>query len=533
MTHVNKTKILTIDDEPIILEVLTSYLKDAGHDVVCANDGKEGLELFNKEYFDLVLTDLYMPEIGGLDVLKSITEQSPDIPIIIVSGAGNLQDSINALRLGAWDYITKPVEYNFFLHQVSKAIEQSQLRRENKQYRYNLEEQIKQRTQDLNKRSKELQETNLQLEAEIKEKEISQYKLKKAANLWQTTFDSMTEFISIHDPQNIILQINKPLADFLNQKPDQIIGKKCCDIYQCSFQKKDCPHQQALNFGKDHTTEHENSNFGIPLLITTSPIINDGHLIGSVHITKDISQQKKLAEERQKTLNLESIAGLAGGLSHDFNNLLTAMTGYIDIARLEADPNSNIFDMLSNAKMVSQLASDLTTQLVSFSEGGAPIFKPIFLSDIIKNSLSMMFCECKDIQLKTDLAEDLWLIDGDTTQLKILIKNVLYNASESMPDGGTLSITSKNVIPEDTEHHDLSGNQILLQISDEGRGISKSNLQKIFDPYFTTKEKDSIKGKGLGLSICYSIAKKHQGRIFVTSEENRGTIFSLYLPALI
>lgn len=532
-THRNQTsikKILVIDDDPIILDLLVTWLTTTGFRPVATNNGAEGLTLLRSQPFDLVLTDLVMPGVSGFEVLSTVTNEIPELPVIIISGLAGMNESINALRLGAWDFITKPIDVTLLRHQINKALERATLLKENTQYRHSLQDKIEQRTAELNKRTQELEAVNRTLLQEIQIRLQTEYDLTEANERWQTTFDSMPDFISIHDRDFTIIQANQALIEFLDKTPEEIIGAKCCQIFHDSCTPwMSCPHRELLATGRSHTSEVIDPHLGIPLLVTVAPIRREGQVIGSIHIAKNISHQKKLAEERQKNINLESIAALCGGLAHDFNNLLTALGGYIDLATMEKRPE-RVTHWLGQAKMVTNLTTELTSQLLSFSKGGTPVFKHISVAILLKESINQLNKTLPSVQTNLNIDEDIWPINGDNNQLRTVFRNLFYNAAEAMPGGGALTIEAHN-IPKGYNVSPLEQDSILLKFSDNGIGISPNIIDRVFDPYFTTSGKGSIKGKGLGLSLCYSIIRKHHGHISVASTEKKGTAVSIYLPA--
>lgn len=257
---------------------------------------------------------------------------------------------------------------------------------------------------------------------------------------------------------------------------------------------------------------------------------NQGNAVGLVGVSRDITERKKMEEELLKARKLESIGILAGGIAHDFNNLLTAILGNISIAKEYTDTEKELFKILDNAEEASIRASDLTKLLITFSKGGGPIKKAIQIGKMLRKE-ALHVLSGSNILCTFNIPEDLWPVKTDEGQLKWVIHNMVLNAREAMPGGGTIDISAENItISAKTDIPLKEGNYIRIAIEDHGVGIPDENLLKIFDPYFTTKEMATQKGMGLGLSICYSIIKGHNGLITVKSEVNAGTIFHIYLP---
>jgi PAS domain S-box-containing protein len=244
-------------------------------------------------------------------------------------------------------------------------------------------------------------------------------------------------------------------------------------------------------------------------------------------IIVDITEKRKIEEELLKIQKLESLGILAGGIAHDFNNILTAILGNISIAKLSAKPGDKVFDRLKEAEKASMRAKDLTQQLLTFSKGGAPIKKTISLSKVLKDTatftLSGSSVECKFI-----IQEDLWPVEADEGQISQVIHNLIINADQAMPEGGMIEVSAENItIGIEAALPLQQGNFVKMSIKDQGIGMPEDHLSKIFDPYFSTKQK----GSGLGLTVAYSIIKNHQGYITADSELGVGTTFSIYLPA--
>lgn len=253
-----------------------------------------------------------------------------------------------------------------------------------------------------------------------------------------------------------------------------------------------------------------------------------GNLVGFRGVDRDITERRKLEEDLVKTQKLEAIGTLAGGIAHDFNNLLQGLFGYITLAKMNLGQRDKAQELLEQAEKALSLSVNLTTQLLTFAKGGKPAKKrvslPAALADPVKFALSGSRC---DYRLVCD--EDLWSVDADGGQLAQVVQNLVLNASEAMPDGGTVTIGAHNdVIAAGGNPLVLPGGAFVrIDVEDSGTGIPEQRLARIFDPYYTTKQK----GSGLGLATSYSIVRNHGGFIEVSSRLGEGSVFSVYLPA--
>jgi signal transduction histidine kinase len=239
-----------------------------------------------------------------------------------------------------------------------------------------------------------------------------------------------------------------------------------------------------------------------------------------------------MEEELLKAQKIESIGILAGGIAHDFNNLLTAILGNISLAHMDINPDDKTYKMLADAEEASLRAKDLANQLITFSKGGMPVKDKVYPDKLIKDSADFTL-RGSNVTCELSIPEDLWPVELDVGLMRQAINNLLQNAKEAMSGRGIIKIRAENVTVKEEEGLWLGEDRyIKISIADQGEGIPKENLQKIFDPYFTTKEMGSQKGMGLGLAVCYSIIKNHNGFIGVESQVETGTTFYIYLPAL-
>jgi PAS domain S-box-containing protein len=248
-------------------------------------------------------------------------------------------------------------------------------------------------------------------------------------------------------------------------------------------------------------------------------------------VLEDITVHKRAEEDRLILNKLESTGILVGGIGHDFNNLLTMILLNLEVAQTLIPPGEELAHLLEQAKQAALTSGGLVQQLVTFASGGAPVRKPTRLSGVIQDSARLAVSGSR-LRCDFSLAENLWLAEVDAGQIGQVIRNLVLNAREAMPEGGVISVRAENVALGPQENPPLPpGDYVRVSIADWGGGISKELLPKIFDPYFSTKQRASQKGMGLGLAICHTVIRKHGGAIAVESEPGAGTTFRLLLPA--
>ncbi len=245
----------------------------------------------------------------------------------------------------------------------------------------------------------------------------------------------------------------------------------------------------------------------------------------------DITERKRAEEDRVVMSKLESTGILAGGIAHDYNNLLSVILGNLELIKM-SPLDGMTFPYLEAAEKAVLAARGLTRQLITFAKGGAPVKKKVALSGLLEEQVAFTL-RGSPVGFNFSIPSDLWLTEVDETQIGQVIRNIALNAREAMPEGGMVSVTAENMVLK--EPSDLSlpaGSYVKISISDQGGGIPKEILSKIFDPYYSTKQRGDQKGMGLGLTICHSVIQKHGGAIAGNSRTGEGTTFQIYLPAL-
>ena len=261
---------------------------------------------------------------------------------------------------------------------------------------------------------------------------------------------------------------------------------------------------------------------------TATPLYSqDGTLTSILGVFSDITEKRRIAEELSKADKLETVGLLAGGIAHDFNNALAAILGNVSLAKMEAETDSELLSILGDAERATLQAQELTRQLLTFAKGGAPLREVISIIDLVRETSSFA-TRGSNVKCALSLPHNLPAVEADRGQLGQVLQNLIINAYQAMPDGGTINISAQVVSGTSAPGlADAAGQYIELTVADQGTGIKQEILRKIFDPFFTTK----AKGTGLGLASAYSIISQHGGRITVESTPDKGTTFSVYLPA--
>jgi len=338
-----------------------------------------------------------------------------------------------------------------------------------------------------------------------------------------------------------IIQDGIPI--FVNQRVAQMTGYVPDDIIGSSFTKylpDSCRTKVIENYQKRIRGEEADSLYEAEIICRNGKIlpVEISAVLITFHgkpadlaIIRDISERKTMEEELFKSKKLESIGILASGIAHDYNNLLTAIMGNISLALMYLDPDDRVSILLKEAEAASLRAKNLTQQLIMFSHGENLVKKTMTIGPLLTSAVEFALSGSK-IKCHFSIPDDLWPVTIDDIQVGQAIHNLVTNAREALPKGGVLHVLAENVFVDSENKHALQkGKYLRITIEDHGPGILEKNLDKIFDPYFSTKEIFTQKGVGLGLSICHSIIKNHQGCISVESDLGIGTTVHIYLPS--
>ena len=369
----------------------------------------------------------------------------------------------------------------------------------------------------------------------IHTRKMAQQELASEKERLAVTLRSIGDGVITTDKRGRIVLMNKIAETLTGWRQHEAVGRLFPEVFHIISQKNgetcENPVDKVLTSGEiiDITDDAILiAKDGNERIIDTSgsPIRNpDSAVIGSVIVFRDVTEEKRTEEELFKVKKLESVGVLAGGIAHDFNNLLVGILGNISMARQCLDEPEKAKAMLLNTEKAAIRAKDLTAQLLTFSRGGEPVIKSTDISSTITESAEFAL-RGSNVKIVLSIPDDLWLVSADTGQISQVIQNIVINSRQAIPEEGTVEISCFNCTDCASATKDLKDKCVRIIISDNGSGIPADILDKIFDPYFTSKDD----GSGLGLSICHSIINKHHGTISVESELGKGTIFTIQLP---
>jgi PAS domain S-box-containing protein len=372
---------------------------------------------------------------------------------------------------------------------------------------------------------------------ELADREIAEKALEAEKERLAVTLRSIGDAVIATDITGNIIMINRVAEELTGWLQNEAAGKKLDDIFhiidentgeQCRNSVDEVLESMVIINYTDRTILVNKTGSRRSIAHSCAPIRDkESKLVGAVVVFRDITEQRKTEEEIRKTARLESIGILAGGLAHDFNNMLSAILGNISLAKMSLEPESSVYKTLTKSENASMRARNLTQQLLTFSKGGAPVKETTSITDLISETVDFALGGSNS-RGEISIPDNIWVVDIDKGQISEVISNLIINADHAMPEGGVIRIVVENAVIGIDEIPSLQkGRYIIITVSDQGIGIPAKQLEKIFDPYFTTKQK----GSGLGLSIVYSILKKHGGCVTVDSEVGIGTDFHIYLPA--
>lgn len=598
-------------------EMISSGFADTEFKVTYRESLREGIQYLKSHPVDLIILDLTLLDSRGLNTLQRLREnkEAREIPIIVLTAMDDKKAGIEAVKMGAQEYLVKSditarslstsIRYAIERHQLklqlekeTRELQQSENRfieilssipdgvvildKDNKLHFMNPAAEDLLGRESMKAPGKSFEFPTLADESESREIDIARedrnpgtlemrgVKINwKGKDAWlislrditrkknllnafsqekerlDITLRSIVDGVITTDRKGVIRLINWMAVQMTGWTREEAVGKPLAQVLTLEDKTTG---EFLLDAGKKAMKMVENleiagsndwdwvlisrSGNKIPVEYSCAPILKEGEVMGLVLVMRDTTEKKELEEDLIRSRNLEALGVLARGIAHEYNNILTSTLGYISLAKVVTGENHKIFPMLKKAEEAGSRSKEISYRLLTFSKGGEPQKKEESIVNTLEQAAHHIL-KPPAITTVWHIDEDLWPIMFDAHQVNLAVSNILKNAVEAVNNKGTIEIKVKNFkVPAKKSFAIKRGNYIKITITDQGTGIPDEYLPKIFDPYFTTKEK----AEGMGLTTAYSIIRKHGGWIRVKSKKNRGasgTTVTLLLPAVV
>jgi len=508
-------KIVLIDDEADIREVMSIALEDAGYRVATAHDGVSGIALCEEISPQIVITDIRMPGMNGIQVLEAVKKQNPDTEVIVNTAFGEMDLAIQALQLDASDFVTKPINDETLHLALRRAQDRYTSRKQLKDYTALLEKEKAQTTQEL----------------------VKTFAFQK--NLIESSMDGILGC----DEEGKIIIFNKSMEQILGFSKQQVLSRMTID--QLFLPKEEMRFKEALTderYGGENrlfiyeTALLDRSGNQIPVQVSATVLFEQDRQNGLVCFFRDLREIHRLEREfadQTRLLHQDkmmSLGRLAASVVHEINNPLSGILNYLRLMMrvlrrdsLTEDQKTKFQQYLDLVENETNRVSQIVSSLLTFSRKSPPSFGQVRIDELLHRCtlLSRHKLELNNINLVSTSNSEIPPVEGDFNQLQQCIINLIFNAIDAMPDGGTLNLKGS---------YDPAKSLVKIEVKDTGPGISEKDLPNIFEPFFSTKKEGY--GVGLGLSTVYGIMEHHKGSVKAESGRGEGTTFVLELPVL-
>lgn len=507
--------ILSIDDEADIREIIQLTLEDAGYQVHTAPDGETGLRLCAEIGPRIVITDIRMPGMDGLQVLETVKRRHPDMEVIVATAFGEMDLAIRALQLDASDFINKPINVEALHLALGRAKRRYTTRKELADYTALLEKAAAETGQEL----------------------------VKAVSFQKNLIESAMDGILGCDETGAIVIYNQSMEQILGYPKTEVLSKMTLEHFFASGDAERlnaalCEEERGgrgrLNLYE--TTMTDSKKRQVPVQVSAT-LLNDGdHAAGAVYFFRDLRKIRMLEREmadQARILHQDkmmSLGRLAASVVHEINNPLSGILNYLKLMgrildrRPSADAETEKFRRyLDIVEKETGRCSRIISGLLTFSRKSPPAFAEVSVQDLMDRCvlLSQHKLDLGDISLTQEIEPDLPSVLGDINQLQQCIINLVFNAVDAMPEGGALFLGAR---------YDAEEDLVILTVRDTGPGIPADEIPRIFEPFYTTKKEGH--GVGLGLSTVFGIVERHKGTIRVESAVGKGATFSMKLPPM-
>jgi len=497
-------KILIVDDEEIIVKLLSMSLRSDGYETITASSGEQGLEVFKEQTPDIVITDIKMPGMGGLELLKSIKKIDSEKEVIIVTGHGDIDSTITALQYGASDFINKPVRDEALAIALQRAKEKIAIREKLKGYTENLEIKIAEATAEIHRKS------NFQL----------------------LLIKSSTDAIVAFDYDWKVVVYNPEAARMFGEPAKDVRNKMYIDDLYTPKIAKIFKNQASAKKGQNTFPWKENmlntkDGRKIPVRYTSNVLYEKGEFVGTVNFFQDLTEIKRLEKELVQSERLAAVGQTVSGLAHYVKNILIGLKGgsYVVDVGIAKNDTEKLKTGWETIKRNIKRIGDLTQDLLTYSKQREPEFETCVPNDIVNELIELLkdFAASKGVRLLKELDTGIGEVLADPKTIHHSLLNIINNAIDACLEDEEISKRHEVKIKTFRD----SNNYICFEIKDNGCGMDEETQKQLFDPMFSTK---GGKGTGLGLLVTGKLIEEHKGVIEIKTSPGDGSTFTIRLP---
>jgi two-component system sensor histidine kinase AtoS len=486
--------ILLIEDEPRLRHNLQALLQSAGYRVIAAASGTEAITRIQATPFDLVLTDLVMSDLDGFQVMDYLKVHCPETLVVAITGYVSTESAIEALRKGAYDYLSKPLDIDLLHSVVERALEKARLRKA--------------------------------LQHSLKEIKAREDVIQASEARYRSLAEYAPDIIFVLDAQGRYVFINLRVEERLGYKPETLLGRHFTDLF--------APESQAQAQALLHQVTRLAHLPPVLALLSqdrtrrvwveirmVAPHGASGQAAGLQGVMQDVTKRREIEEQFLRSEKLAAVGQLAAGVAHDLGNVLAIINSTVQGLLSHADEDPPDRESLEVIRRNVAQADRTIRSLLSFATPRAPALAPVDIGSVLEATCLLLKTElaAQHLHIVKRLASDAPLVMADYDQLQQVFLNLLLNAIQAVPEDGLITLSTAF----DPEEH-----QVKIALADTGSGISEADRSRIFEPFFTTKPG----GTGLGLCVSDRLIRAHGGSIAVTSDEGKGSVFTVSLPAM-
>ena len=486
-------RLFVVEDDDDFAYLMRKSLERAGHQVTVCHTATDALIVLSHTQFHLVLLDQNLPDMAGLDLLQSLNKEGITTPVLMVTGFGDEHLATQVLRAGALDYIVKDRALTF-LSDLPKRVQES----------------------------------------------VTNYRLQQTNRLLVEALESARDGVIVTDLQGTILHVNAALEQMFGYSRQEMLGQSArlfkSGVHATEFYRDFWTTILGRSSWQGELVNRKKDGSLIDTSLTVSPLVGvTGQLTHFVGIYRDMSERKQIERQLFQAQKMQSVGTLAGGVAHEFNNLLAGIQGYASLGLRDPDLKDSLRQFLELIVQLSERAADLTRQLLAFARKPALSRQPSSMARLMRSTAELVRHSLNiDVAINIAVDAEALLVLADANQLQQVLINLSLNARDAMPKptprplefrlrhvqlAGDLPAFPQNV---------PAGDYIVLDVEDHGAGMSADVLAQALDPFFTTKEVGQ--GTGLGLPVAFGIIHGHQGQLTISSVAGQGTCISIYLP---